>query len=223
MREGFEGVFFGATREGVEKFGRDTRGFEMRGLEATGVPGTWLETVVLVDCCRPLPLETSSLVASSAAFGVIGAEAWTSGGSDDGGSSPMLGFNGVRKGDLNGFWSVFVASFNRRRFACGVDIFAALGALECSGITCKAVLDVVSAVRIAMSSDPSDFRTCGLANRAVTLSRALTACTKAEAYSIERDVMFAHIRIELPEFLWFTLSVLKVVIMYQPHLVQMLY
>ena len=140
MREGFEGVFFGATREGVEKFGRDTRGFEMRGLEATGVPGTWLETVVLVDCCRSLPLETSSLVASSAAFGVIGAEAWTSGGSDDGGSSPMLGFNGVRKGDLNGFWSVFVASFNRRRFACGVDIFAAFGALECSGITCKAVL-----------------------------------------------------------------------------------
>jgi hypothetical protein len=36
----------------------------------------------------------------------------------------MLGFNGVRNGDLNGFWSVFVASFSRRRFACGVDIFA---------------------------------------------------------------------------------------------------
>jgi hypothetical protein len=41
----------------------------------------------------------------------------------------MLGFNGVRKGDLKGFWSVLVASFNRRRFACGVAIFVTVGAL----------------------------------------------------------------------------------------------
>ena len=34
----------------------------------------------------------------------------------------MLGFKGVRNGDLNGFWSVLVASFSRRRFACGVRI-----------------------------------------------------------------------------------------------------
>jgi len=199
VREGFEGIFFGATREGVERFGRDTRGFEMRGLEATGVAGIWPETAVLVDCCPPLLLEALTLVVTSAVSGVIGAEMWTSGGSDDGRSSPMLGFNGVRKGDLNGFWSVFVASFSRRRFACGVDIFAALGALECSGITCRQswVMDVVSAARIAMSSDSSDFRTYSLANRAVTLSRArpLTVCTKAEAYSIEQCVIFTHARV----------------------------
>lgn len=41
----------------------------------------------------------------------------------------MLGFSGVRKGDLNGLSSVLFASFNRRRLACGVDIFAVVVAL----------------------------------------------------------------------------------------------
>jgi len=53
-----------------------------------------------------------------------------SGGSEDGGSEPMLGFSGVRKGDLNGLCSVLAASFSRRRFACGVDIFAVVIALS---------------------------------------------------------------------------------------------
>lgn len=57
--------------------------------------------------------------AEAVAMGVF-----SSGGSEEGGSSPMLGFNGVRKGDLNGFWSVLVASFSRRRLACGVDILS---------------------------------------------------------------------------------------------------
>jgi len=42
----------------------------------------------------------------------------------------MLGFSGVRKGDLNGLCSVLAASFSRRRFACGVDIFAVVIALS---------------------------------------------------------------------------------------------
>lgn len=45
-----------------------------------------------------------------------------SGGSEDGGSEPMLGLTGVRKGDLNGFFKVVEASFSLRRLACGVDI-----------------------------------------------------------------------------------------------------
>jgi hypothetical protein len=55
----------------------------------------------------------------------------------------MLGFNGVRKGDLNGFWSVFVASFSRRRFACGVDIFAAVVALSSEGLFSRRWIQVV--------------------------------------------------------------------------------
>jgi hypothetical protein len=74
----------------------------------------------------------------------------SSGGSEDGGSSPMLGFKGVRNGDLNGFWSVLVASFSRRRFACGVAIFVTVDALV------PAVLDVagwwVGETRPPMSS-----------------------------------------------------------------------
>jgi hypothetical protein len=46
-----------------------------------------------------------------------------SGGSEDGGSEPKPGFNGVRNGDLKGLESVFALSFSRRRFACGVDMF----------------------------------------------------------------------------------------------------
>ncbi len=59
----------------------------------------------------------------------------TSGGSDEGGSEPMFGLSGVRKGDLNGFLKVLEASFSLRRLACGVDILActaALGSVRCS-------------------------------------------------------------------------------------------
>jgi hypothetical protein len=73
---------------------------------------------------------------SAAAGAVVGVERTAdgtgvliSGGSDDGGSEPKLGFSGVRKGDLNGFWSVLVASFSRRRLACGVDMLACIVAL----------------------------------------------------------------------------------------------
>lgn len=52
------------------------------------------------------------------------ADTFGSEGSDEGGSEPMSGFTGVRKGDLNGLWSVLAASFSRRRLACGVGIFA---------------------------------------------------------------------------------------------------
>jgi hypothetical protein len=48
-----------------------------------------------------------------------------SGGSDEGGSlEGEACFNGVRNGDLNGLFRVLLASFIRRRFACGVYIFA---------------------------------------------------------------------------------------------------
>lgn len=41
----------------------------------------------------------------------------------------VLAFSGVRNGDLNGLCSVLVASFSRRRLACGVDMAAALQTL----------------------------------------------------------------------------------------------
>lgn len=87
-------------------------------------PGCW-GTGVAGACFKGVE------ICSAAAGAVVGVERATdgtgvliSGGSDDWGSEPKLGFSGVRKGDLNGFWSVFVASFNRRRLACGVDMLA---------------------------------------------------------------------------------------------------
>lgn len=68
-------------------------------------------------------------VAGLAEYVDTGGNEAVSGGSEDGGSEPMLGFSGVRKGDLNGLCSVLVASFSRRRLACGVDIFAVMVAL----------------------------------------------------------------------------------------------
>ena len=130
--EGFEGVFFETVREGVEKFGRDASGFEARGLEGTGVARVSSEGAVVAACCPPLLAYCIGVVANVEVANELeaaGAGVCTSGGSEDGGSSPMLGFNGVRKGDLKGFLSVLAASFSRRRFACGVDIFAAGGAL----------------------------------------------------------------------------------------------
>jgi hypothetical protein len=45
-------------------------------------------------------------------------------------SAAICGFNGVRKGDLNGLCKVRVASSRRRRFAAGVDIEGVVSALE---------------------------------------------------------------------------------------------
>jgi hypothetical protein len=131
--DGFEGVFFETVREGVEKLGRDASGFEARGLEGPGVAGVCSEAAVAAGCCSPLLAGCVGVVANVEVANELkaaGTGVYTSGGSEDGGSSPMLGFSGVRKGDLNGFLSVLIASFSRRRFACGVDIFAAGGALS---------------------------------------------------------------------------------------------
>jgi len=128
--EGFDGAFFDATRDGVDRFGRETRGFETRGvtLDVAVILGGCIEAVQVAACCAPLSAG-AVLAGAIVVLGLSSAGVWISGGSEDGGSSPMLGFNGVRNGDLNGFWSVFVASFSRRRFACGVDIFAGVWAL----------------------------------------------------------------------------------------------
>lgn len=45
-------------------------------------------------------------------------------------SSVICGFNGVRKGDLNGLCSVRVALSRRRRFAAGVDMEGDVSAAE---------------------------------------------------------------------------------------------
>jgi hypothetical protein len=128
--EGLDGVFFGTTRDCVDRIGCETRDFETRGttLDVAGVWGGCMEAAQVVARCASLSAAAVVLVAGVLVRGVFSAEVCTSGGSEDGGSSPMLGFNGVRNGDLNGFWSVFVASFSRRRFACGVGIFAAVWA-----------------------------------------------------------------------------------------------
>ena len=129
--EGFDGVFFDTTCDGVDRIGRETRGLEARGvtLDVAGVLGGCIEAAQVAACCAPSSAGAVLLAGTVVALGVLSAGVWTSGGSEDGESSLMLGFNGVRNGDLNGFWSVFVASFSRRRFACGVDIFAGVWAL----------------------------------------------------------------------------------------------
>lgn len=55
---------------------------------------------------------------------MVGAGGLTSSGSNEGrlDALGLAGLSGVRKGDLNGLWSVLLASLRRRRFACGVDI-----------------------------------------------------------------------------------------------------
>jgi hypothetical protein len=92
-------VFFGVGREGVVKVSR--RGGTVSASKAGGVTtqaGTGISS--LID-----------------RFGA----------SEDGVSlDDARGFNGVRKGDLKGLWSVFLASFNRRRLACGVDMISEL-------------------------------------------------------------------------------------------------
>lgn len=124
VREGLDGVFFDNAREGVEKFGREGRSLGACDWEGAGVAGV---------SCEPAGGARGCVVA-------VGLCGWPgchdvvtgvliSGGSEDGGSEPMPGFNGVRNGDLNGLCSVLAASFSRRRLACGVDIFACRGSL----------------------------------------------------------------------------------------------
>lgn len=117
--DGFEGVFLEVLRDNVDRLGRDVRGFEMRDPTDAAVVGSCSEVAAVAACCV-----TFSLAGRGFTYADTGKFTHVSGGSEDGGSEPILGLKGVRKGDLNGFWSVFVASFNRRRLACGVDIFA---------------------------------------------------------------------------------------------------
>jgi hypothetical protein len=121
VREGFVGVFFETDCEGVEKLEREVSGLAKRGWEGGAGVGT---TFVCRGTARAI-----AGVASGAGYEFGRTGVLISGGSDEGGSEPMLGLSGVRKGDLNGFLSVFVASFSLRRLACGVDILACAVAL----------------------------------------------------------------------------------------------
>jgi hypothetical protein len=126
VRDGFDGVFFEMDREGVAKLVRAATGLVKRGCEGAGVVATGFGGA-------------SALVGSAGTvigvmYGADCADVLTSGGSEYGGSEPMFGLTGVRKGDLKGFFSVFVASFSLRRFACGVDILRCAAA---SGVICS--------------------------------------------------------------------------------------
>lgn len=89
-------VFLGLEREGVVKVSR--RGVAVCPWGMEGV-------------------ESEATVGVSMAVDRVGA---SEGALLDG----ACGFNGVRKGDLKGLWSVFEASFSRRRLACGVDMIS---------------------------------------------------------------------------------------------------
>ena len=114
MRDGFDGVFFGGDRE--VKLDRDASGLTKRGWAGADAAGSTFGRAAVPG------------VVSGDAYKVDRAGVLTSGGSE-----PMLGRSGVRKGDLNGFLSVLVASFSLRRLACGVDILICAAALgDCS-------------------------------------------------------------------------------------------
>lgn len=86
----------------------------VEGVDAAGRVGSGLVGVA-VDC-------TGATGPSSTIPGVFAAL--------DESSAAICGFNGVRKGDLNGLCKVRVASSRRRRFAAGVDIEGVISALE---------------------------------------------------------------------------------------------
>lgn len=119
-----------ASREGVDGFGRDTRVFGILDAEGLCAGATFPEADVVVAFCSALLVECAELVQTELSADLPFVDDSVSGGSENGGSSPMLGFDSVRKGDLNGFCNVFAASFSRRRFACGVDMFATLYTFE---------------------------------------------------------------------------------------------
>lgn len=96
----------------------------MRDVEGTGVAGGCSNVAGRAECCL-----IWSTTPGCAAYVSTGIDVCASGESEDGGSEPKPGFSGVRNGDLNGLCSVLFASFNRRRLACGVDIFAGEQAL----------------------------------------------------------------------------------------------
>lgn len=126
--EGLESVLLDASREGVDEFGRDTSVFGT--LDAGLCADAAFPEGDVVAFCSALLVECAELTQMEVSPSFSFVDDSASGGSEDGGSSPMLGFNGVRKGDLNGLCSVFAASFSRRRFACGVDMPATLYTFE---------------------------------------------------------------------------------------------
>jgi hypothetical protein len=121
VRAGLVTVFFGVVRESAERLDREGIGLGTCALVGRGVVGDCLR---MVAACSLAALGCKEAACTDAVSYVL-----RSGGSDEGGSEPNPGFNDVRNGDLNGLWSVFIASFSRRRFACGVDIFAGTVAL----------------------------------------------------------------------------------------------
>lgn len=116
VRDGFDRVFFGAGREGVDKLVRAAIGLVKQGCEGAGVIAT--------DFGGAAALAGVAGAVLGVTYGTNCADVLTSGGSE-----PMFGLSGVRKGDLNGFFNVFVASFSLRRLTCGVDILGCAAAL----------------------------------------------------------------------------------------------
>lgn len=117
MRDGFDSVFFGGDRKDVvEPFEHEVSGLKARGFDDTGIEAAAFGRANAVAVVKGL---VSGAVSGRGCAGML-----MSGGSDDGGSDPMLGLSGVRKGDLNGFFNVFVASFSLRRLARDVDILS---------------------------------------------------------------------------------------------------
>ena len=69
-----------------------------------GTAADWSPERVVVDACCPLLLVGMvNFVGTRFSAEAVAVGVFSSGGSEEGGSSPMLGFKGVRKGDLNGF------------------------------------------------------------------------------------------------------------------------
>lgn len=122
VRDGFDGVFFGACLEGESRLDRAAIGLGKHGCEGADIAAV---AIVLTGTLESVLSAMGGVVYEVEVAGVL-----TSGGSEDGGSEPMLGLSGVRKGDLNGFFNVFVASFSLRRLACGVDILARTAAFS---------------------------------------------------------------------------------------------
>ena len=117
--------FFGEGREGIEVLGRGANGLMKRGCASAGVVATAAATAFGCPCA----LRAAVGAVVECAYEADCAGALISGGSEEGGSEPMLGLSGVRKGDLNGLLKVSEASFSLRRLACGVDIVICRDAL----------------------------------------------------------------------------------------------